>query len=114
MRGLLVRGYGFRRAVDLGEHKSCRIVFQLHHVKARDAGLLHARARIFDGGLPELLYGFGLDVHVNVNNEHRTCLRSLSYRQSALFGQKVPAASRNIERARFIRAISASAEKTLK
>jgi hypothetical protein len=60
VRGLLMRGRRFRRAVDLGEHEPCRIVLLLHHVKARDAGLLHARAGVLDGGLPELLYDSGL------------------------------------------------------
>ena len=74
-----MRGRRFRRAVDLDQHEPGSIVLLLHHVEARDSGLLNTRAGVLDGSLPEVRHRLGLDVCVHVNNKHRNCLRSLSY-----------------------------------
>lgn len=48
MRGCAVFWWIVGRAVNFYQHKARRIVGLLDHIKARDAGFLHAVARILD------------------------------------------------------------------
>lgn len=59
-------GRCFWRAVYLNQDESRRIVLLLHHVEARDTGLLNTRARVLDRSLPEVCHRLGLDVHLHV------------------------------------------------
>jgi hypothetical protein len=63
-----VGGDGFFGPIDLPETEAARVIGVLEKVEARDARLLRAVAGVLDGGDPECVEVFGLDVNVNVKD----------------------------------------------
>lgn len=70
MGGFLVRDGGLLCAVDLHQGEVGRVGVVLKDVEAGDAGLLHAGGRIGDGGGFEGVDVGGIDVDVDVDDEH--------------------------------------------
>jgi hypothetical protein len=70
MRGLLVRGGGVGRAVDLDEDETRGIVGLLDDVKTGDAGFAHTLAGVRETRGGEGLDASGSDVDVDMNDEH--------------------------------------------
>src|SRR5580658_8545452 len=78
VRGGAVRCDCIGRAVDLDKHEARSVVLLLHEVEARDAGFLDAGSRIFESCLREFRDLLGFDAYVNVSDEQRTTLPSIS------------------------------------
>src|SRR5579862_2447790 len=76
MSGLFVRGGSLPRTISLDQHEPGPVVLLLHDVEACDAGFLNTRPGVLDGCPAEVSHGLRLDVHMHVNNEHQTRLRS--------------------------------------
>jgi len=72
--GLLVRDGGLLRAVDFHQDEVGRVVIVLEDVEAGDARLLHAGGRVGDGGGFEGVDMGGVDVDVDVDDEHESIL----------------------------------------
>src|SRR5437899_7864947 len=71
MRSLLMLRRRIGVAIDLDEHKPCRVVLLLDDIEPGDAGFADAVARIFERGLFEGLDAFRFNAHMNMDNKHR-------------------------------------------
>ncbi len=56
--------------IDLDKYEAGRIIGALNEIETRDAGLLYALAGVLNGGLLESLDGVGLDMYMDVRNDH--------------------------------------------
>ena len=70
MFGFLVGRGCLGAAIGFNEHKTRRIILMLKNIEAGDSGFLHARASIGERNLLEGINVLGLQVNVDVDNEH--------------------------------------------
>jgi hypothetical protein len=77
MTGFFVSGGRIGSAISFDEHKTGWIILLLDDVKASDTGFLDALASVGKSGLFEGLDVFGLEMNVNVDDEHIEHVKSL-------------------------------------
>src|SRR6266498_590976 len=70
MDGLFVRSRSILCFIEFDQNKFCWIICLLNYIKARNSWFLHAIVSILNGHLLEIFYKFGLDIYMNMDDQH--------------------------------------------